>query len=89
MTEVDHKRTPTEAEELPVEVMLGAASRLAPGRITGVLIITDMDEITGGTDDYRVQLVSQADDRSGNFLALLRFLRENRNEIPFDQSRAG
>ena len=90
---VDVKRRATDREQLSADVIFGAASRISPGKVIGVVIVTALDGlIPGGTGDATVSMVrllSDPDRRGQNFAALMRFVADRRNEIPFLPPEAG
>ena len=90
---VDVKRKATDREQLSADVVFGAASRISPGRVIGIVVVTALDDLMpGGTGDATVTMVRLLSDpalRPDNFGALARFVEDRNEEVPRAPRRAG
>ena len=85
----DVKRVANDEETLLANILMGAGSKLVGGRVTGVVIVSELPEIVPGAGPAVViKLVSAPEDRSNAFRALAQFVYDRRNEIPRGPGRA-
>jgi hypothetical protein len=85
---IEQHRPGTEEEQKLVEEVLRVASPLMVGRVTGLVILSSVGEVTGNPKDGVVRLVSHQGTRGYNLRLLDRFVHESTKEIPTGREEA-